>query len=127
MNGKPSFWSELQRRHVYKVGAGYVVAGWLIVQVVTQVFPVFNVSALAQRIIVLIIIAGLPVTLIVSWLFDLTPEGIVLTDALPPFGATTPARRDLCSVDRKLNYLLGALFLCAVSYAVVDHVLLGRA
>ncbi|MFL6537668.1 MAG: tetratricopeptide repeat protein [Chthoniobacterales bacterium] len=122
-----NFFAELKRRHVYKVGAGYVVAGWLIVQVVTQVFPVFNVSALAQRIIVLIIIAGLPVTLTVSWLFDLTPEGIVLTDALPPSGETTAARRERRSVDRKLNYLLGALLLCAVSYAVVDHVLLGRA
>ena len=56
----PNFFAELQRRHVYKIGAAYVVAGWLIVQMVTQVFPIFNVSALAQRIIVLVIIAGFP-------------------------------------------------------------------
>lgn len=49
-----NFFTELQRRHVYKVGAAYAVAGWLLVQVVTQVFPIFEVSALAQRIIVLI-------------------------------------------------------------------------
>ena len=51
MSDKPSFFAELQRRHVYKVGAAYAVAGWLLVQVVTQVFPIFEVSVLAQRII----------------------------------------------------------------------------
>jgi hypothetical protein len=60
----PNFFTEFQRRHVYKVGAAYVVAGWLVVQIVTQVFPSFEVSALAQRINVLVIIAGFPITLI---------------------------------------------------------------
>ena len=67
-----SFFAELQRRHVYKVGAAYAVAGWLIVQIVTQVFPIFEVSALAQRIIVLVIVAGFPVALVLAWLFDIT-------------------------------------------------------
>src|SRR5436305_2249685 len=121
-----NFFAELKRRHVYKVGASYVVAAWIIVQVVTQVFAVFNISALAQQIIVLIIIAGFPVTLILSWLFDLTPEGIVLTGELPASGETTTARRERRSMDRNLNYVLGVLLLCAVSYAMVDHVLLRR-
>jgi len=54
-----NFFAELQRRHVYKMGAAYAVAGWLLVQVVTQVFPIFEVSVLVQRIIVLVIVAGL--------------------------------------------------------------------
>ena len=122
-----SFFAELKRRHVYKIGAAYVVAGWIIVQVVTQVFPVFNVSAAAQQIILLLIIAGFPVTLVLSWLFDITPHGIVLTDQLPASGETTVVRHKGRSVDRKLNYVLGVLLLCAVSYAIVDHVLLRRA
>ncbi|HZR34891.1 MAG TPA: hypothetical protein VFA75_05910, partial [Nevskia sp.] len=61
MSAKPSFFAELQRRRVYKVGAMYCVAGWLLVQVVTQVLPVFDVSALGQRILVLIVVAGFPV------------------------------------------------------------------
>jgi len=56
----PEFLRELQRRHVYKVGAAYAVAGWLVVQIVTQVFPIFEVSALAQRIIVLVMSPGFP-------------------------------------------------------------------
>jgi hypothetical protein len=77
---QPSFFAELQRRNVYKVGAMYAVAGWLLVQVVTQVLPIFDVSALAQRIIVLAIVAGFPVALVLSWIYELTPAGIVKTD-----------------------------------------------
>lgn len=61
MSAGTSFFAELKRRNVYKVGAMYAVSGWLLVQVVTQVFPIFDVSALVQRIIVLVIVAGFPV------------------------------------------------------------------
>src|SRR5713226_6076591 len=81
-----NFFAELKRRHVYKVGAAYAVAGWLLVQIVTQVFPIFEVSSLAQRIIVLVIVAGFPVTLVLAWLFDITAHGIVRTGELSPSG-----------------------------------------
>src|SRR5437763_13571818 len=98
----PNFFAELQRRHVYKVGAAYVVAGWLVVQVVTQVFPIFNVSALAQRIIVLVIIAGFPVTLVLTWLFDITSHGVMRTGDLPEAGEPLEVRRERRGTDRKL-------------------------
>jgi len=117
-----NFFAELQRRHVYKVGAAYAVAGWLLVQVVTQVFPIFEVSVLAQRIIVLVIVAGFPITLILAWLFDITSEGIVRTGALPASGEAPAARRDRLGIDRKLNYVLGALLLAAVAYLAAERV-----
>ena len=89
MSGKPSFFAELQRRNVYKVGAMYAVAGWLLVQVVTQVFPIFDVSALVQRIIVLAIVAGFPLALVLSWVYELTPQGIVKTDEVAPDASVT--------------------------------------
>jgi len=118
-----SFFLELQRRHVYKVGAMYAVAGWLLVQVVTQVLPVFDVSALAQRIIVLLIVAGFPLTLVLAWVFDITPQGIVRTAAVEqavaaqPGGAPVPPRR-----ERLLNYVLGGLLLLAAAYLVAERV-----
>src|SRR5579859_748924 len=89
VSAKPSFFAELQRRNVYKIGAMYAVSGWLLVQVVTQVFPIFHVSELAQRIIVLAIVAGFPVALVLSWVYELTPQGIVKTDE-PSFFANQP-------------------------------------
>jgi adenylate cyclase len=117
-----NFFTELQRRHVYKVGAAYAVAGWLLVQVVTQVFPIFEVSVLAQRIIVLVIVAGFPITLILAWLFDITSEGIVRTEALPASGEAPAVRRERLGIERKLNYALGALLLVAIAYFAAERV-----
>jgi TolB-like protein/Flp pilus assembly protein TadD len=116
-----NFLAELQRRHVYKVGAAYAVAGWLLVQVVTQVFPIFDISALVQRVIVLVIVAGFPVALILAWIFDLTPQGIVRTDVAPADTETPTAVRQRRSADRKLNYLLGVLLLAAVVHLLLDR------
>ena len=119
MSSRGSFLAELQRRHVYKVGAMYAVAGWLLVQVVTQVFPIYEISAHVQRILVGVIIAGFPVALGLAWLFDLTPEGIVRTRDVPEAPrADTPAaspgaRR---SLERRLNIVLGALLVIAAGY-----------
>ena len=122
----PNFFAELQRRHVYKVGAAYAVAGWLVVQIVTQVFPIFEVSALAQRIIVLVIVAGFPITLILTWLFDITPKGIVRTDDLPATGESHAMQRERVGMDRKMNYVLALLLVTAIGYFVLDRTVLRR-
>ena len=116
-----SFFAELQRRHVYKVGAAYAVAGWLLVQIVTQVFPIFEVSSLAQRIIVLVIVAGFPISLILAWLFDITTQGIVRTGDLPVTGELPERRRERRGMDRKLNYVLGALLFAALAYFAAER------
>jgi TolB-like protein len=120
------FFAELQRRHVYKVGAAYAVAGWLIVQIVTQVFPIFEVSALAQRVIVLLIVAGFPITLILTWLFDITARGVVRTGEVPATGENLAVRRERLGVDRKMNYVLAVLLVLAIGYLVLDHTVLRR-
>jgi TolB-like protein/Tfp pilus assembly protein PilF len=122
----PNFFAELQRRHVYKVCAAYAVAGWLVVQIVTQVFPIFEVSALAQRIIVLVIVAGFPITLILTWLFDITPKGIVRTDDLPATGESHAIQRERVGIDRKMNYVLALLLVTAIGYFVLDRTVLRR-
>ena len=89
MSDKPSFFSELKRRNVYKVAVAYIFAGWALSQGIAQVFPVFDVPNWAIRVIVLLIIIGLPIALILSWAFEITPQGIKRTevaDAMPQAG-----------------------------------------
>src|SRR5437867_9584284 len=74
------FISELGRRNVYKVAVAYAVVGWLLVQVTTQVFPIFEIPNWALRLIVLAIIIGFPIALVIAWAFELTPEGIKHTE-----------------------------------------------
>ena len=58
-----NFFAELKRRNVYKVAVAYAVAGWALSQGIAQVLPVFDVPNWAVRLIVLLIIIGLPVAL----------------------------------------------------------------
>jgi TolB-like protein/Flp pilus assembly protein TadD len=74
------FFTELKRRNVYKVAVAYAVVGWLLVQVTTQVFPIFEIPNWALRLIVLAIIIGFPIALVLAWAFELTPEGIKHTE-----------------------------------------------
>jgi TolB-like protein/Flp pilus assembly protein TadD len=85
--GSINFFAELKRRNVYKVAVAYAVVGWLLVQVTTQVFPIFEIPNWALRLIVLAIIIGFPIALVLAWAFEATPEGIKrteLADAMSP-------------------------------------------
>jgi TolB-like protein/Tfp pilus assembly protein PilF len=81
-----NFFVELKRRKVYKVAVAYVVAGWALSQGIAQVFPVFDVPNWVVRLLVMLIILGLPVALVLTWMFEITSEGILRTemaDAMP--------------------------------------------
>src|SRR5438874_3049140 len=75
-----NFFSELKRRNVYKVAVAYAVVGWLLVQVTTQVFPIFEIPNWASRLIVVAIIIGFPIALVIAWAFELTPQGLKRTE-----------------------------------------------
>jgi TolB-like protein/Tfp pilus assembly protein PilF len=81
-----NFFAELKRRNVYKVAVAYVVAGWALAQGLAQVLPVFAVPNWIVRLLVVLIIIGLPVALGLAWTFEVTSEGIKRTetaDAMP--------------------------------------------
>ena len=71
-----SFFAELKRRKVYKVAVAYAVVAWLLIQVATQVFPFFELPNWAVQMVVLAMVIGFPIALVLSWAFELTPEGI---------------------------------------------------
>src|ERR1700676_5022767 len=80
------FFAELKRRNVYKVAVAYIFAGWALSQGIAQVFPVFHIPNWVIRLIVLLIVIGLPIALVLAWMFELTPEGVKRTataDAMP--------------------------------------------
>ncbi|HJT44690.1 MAG TPA: tetratricopeptide repeat protein [Chthoniobacterales bacterium] len=79
MNG---FFAELKRRKVFPIAVGYVVGGWALAQGLAQVLPVFDVPIWLIRFLVVLIIAGFPVALTLSWFFDFTRYGVVRTPNL---------------------------------------------
>lgn len=73
--------SELRRRHVLNVAVVYVVIAWIVIQVVTAIFPPLHIPDWAQTFVVVLLIIGFPVSVILAWAFDLTPKGLVLDTA----------------------------------------------
>jgi hypothetical protein len=74
---KPSFFTELKRRNVYKVAVAYAVAAWLLIQAASILFPTFDAPPWLMQIFVVILAIGFPAALVFSWAFEITPEGIV--------------------------------------------------
>ena len=78
MHEKPSFFAELKRRNVYKVAVAYAVIAWLVIQAASIFLPAFfNAPQCGDascdpdpRHL------GLPIALVFSWAFEITPEGI---------------------------------------------------
>jgi TolB-like protein/Tfp pilus assembly protein PilF len=76
------FFEELQRRKVYRVAIAYIVASWALAQGLAQVLPVFDISNAAIRTVIVLLLIGFPVALVLAWVFDATPQGIIVTPAL---------------------------------------------
>src|SRR5215472_10114447 len=88
-----NFFAELKRRNVYKVAVAYAVVAWLLIQIATQVFPFFEIPNWAVRLIVLAIVVGFPIALMLAWAFELTPEGIKLTETADAMPAATHQKK----------------------------------
>ena len=106
-----SFFAELKRRNVYKVAFAYIVAGWALSQGIAQVLPVFDVPNWAIRLIVLLIIIGLPVALSLAWAFEITPEGIKRTDAADAVGQHSGGHTWIYIVVIAAAFSIGLFFL----------------
>ena len=75
-----SFFDELKRRKVFRVGIAYVVAAWVIAQVAALVAGSFLAPVWVMQMIITLLVVGLPISLAFSWAFDLTADGIRRTD-----------------------------------------------
>jgi TolB-like protein/Flp pilus assembly protein TadD len=111
MSDKPTFFSELKRRNVYKVAVAYAVVSWLIIQIATQVFPFFEIPNWAVRLVVILLILGFPIALVLSWAFEITPEGIKReSDVSPKESITAHTGRKLIVSTVILAVLAAGLF-----------------
>jgi TolB-like protein/Flp pilus assembly protein TadD len=79
-----NFFAELKRRNVYKVAVGYVVVGWLIVQIASTVLPTFHAPEWVLQSFVVLVALGFPVALLLAWAFEMTPSGMKRTENVPP-------------------------------------------
>jgi TolB-like protein/Tfp pilus assembly protein PilF len=77
------FFKEVKRRKVYRVAAGYVVVAGGLIQLASAVFPAWELPNWALRLVIILLLIGFPISLILAWAFDVTPEGIRATPSAP--------------------------------------------
>ncbi len=73
-----SFFQELKRRNVFRVGLAYVVTAWLIAQAADLALDAFAAPEWVMKATVLMLLLGFPIALIFAWAFEKTPEGLKL-------------------------------------------------
>lgn len=71
-----SFFSELRRRNVFIVGVAYAVVGYGLVGVADMLFPRLLLPDWTVTFVLAVVILGFPMALLLSWAYDLTPQGI---------------------------------------------------
>ncbi|MDB6035885.1 MAG: hypothetical protein JWM16_6223 [Verrucomicrobiales bacterium] len=79
-----SFFAELKRRNVYKVAVAYAVVSWLLLQAASIFLPAFDAAPWVMKGLIIIIVLCFPVALVLSWAFEITPEGIKLESEISP-------------------------------------------
>jgi len=101
--GAFEFFYELGRRKVYRAATAYAVVLWLVYQVVELVAPELGLPGWTLRFVILIGLLGFPITLILSWLLEITPHGIVIDGDEGSSRRTAPERIPARPIDRAID------------------------
>jgi len=109
-----SFFDELKRRNVIRVGIAYVVVAWLIMQFADVVLNNIEAPGWVFQVIMLLLAAGLPLALIFAWAFEMTPEGLKKEKDVDRSQSITPM------TGKKLNNTILVLMALAIAYLLFD-------
>src|ERR1700730_2476535 len=112
MSDKPSFFAELKRRNVYKVAVAYAVVGWLVIQVTATIVPALHLPDTLTTTVVVLVLVGFPISLVVSWAFEMTPEGMKRTEDVPS-DEVIPQ----CSKRKFAAFIIGVAIIAAGLFA----------
>lgn len=113
-----SFFAELKRRNVVRVGLAYVVISWLLAQVAEFAFENFGAPEWVLKTFVVVLLLGWPIVLVFAWAFELTPEGVKREKDVDRSQSITP------QTGQKLNRLIIVVMALAIAYFAIDKFVL---
>jgi serine/threonine-protein kinase len=102
------------------VGAAYVAVAWLLVQVADTVLPAFELPDGTLKTILIVLALGFPVTLVLAWIYELTPKGLRRTDDLPEAEKIVPLS------GRGLDFTIIGCMSVAIIFLVLDNYVWNR-
>jgi len=113
-----SFFSELKRRSVLRVGAAYAVVAWLLIQIAETILPPFGFGEGHFRILVIVLAIGFIPAMIIAWVFELTPEGLQKDKDVDRDRAVTPG------VHKRFDRIVMLVLALGITYFAFDKFVL---
>jgi TolB-like protein len=110
-----NFLQELKRRNVFRVGIAYALIAWVILQVIDFLLELTDAPSWVLQVFFITAIVGLPVVLILSWVYEMTPEGIKLEKNIARDHSITPR------TGRKLDRIIIALLAATVVFLLAGQ------
>ena len=111
------FWHELKRRGVPRVLAMYAATAFIIIEASDIIFPRLGLPDWTVTLLIILLIVGFPVAFILSWIFDITPQGVIKTGPVSeesiPEEEDGKKRRKLRTSDLIIGVLLIAVLVLA--------------
>ena len=108
------FLDELKRRNVIKATMAYLVVAWVLIQVLTNILPVFQAPEWVLKTLMILLAIGLPVWMVFSWVYEVTPEGIKKTAEVSSDESVT------ATTNKRLNILILILLVIAIGMNFID-------
>lgn len=111
-----SIYTELKRRNVLRVAAAYAVVAWILIEAGSVLMPTFGAPEWVFQAYVIVVIAGFLISLVIAWVFELTPEGVKLEKDIDRGESITE------ETGRKLNFVIIGLLVVALGVSVTLNV-----
>ena len=115
MNFK-KFIAELKRRNIFKVATAYAIVGWFIIQIVTAIDEPLSLPDWFDTTIIILVFIGFPITLIIAWAFDSTPDDGTKSKDLEVTKSVTVSK------GKKLNRFIITALSLAVVFLLINRV-----
>jgi TolB-like protein len=110
------FFTELSRRHVFRVAGGYLLLAWLIMQVTDVLSSLLQFPDWVGRLVIYVLLFGFPLALLASWVFEITPEGIKRESEVERGAIRTTSK------GRAVDFAIIAALTVVVGYLVWEKV-----
>jgi tetratricopeptide (TPR) repeat protein len=92
-------WKELRRRKVVRVAVAYVIGAWVLMQVGDTLLGLLELPGWIGKALVVALVLGFPLALVLSWVFDISPEGLERTGSVDEPAAGTFRYADPAPID----------------------------
>ena len=110
-----SLFEELKRRNVFRVAAAYLVVGWLLTEVLTTMLPAFGAADWVSRAVMLIFALGFLPTIVLSWIYEITPDGIKRDHEVDREHPDAPAASNRLEYFTITSVIVGIVFIAVFS------------